>query len=34
MAKVALQMLEQAGIDVKEGVNQLVRAASAKFTTY
>jgi ferritin-like protein len=34
MAKVALQMVEQAGIDVKELVDKLVRAASAEFTTY
>ncbi|GAB4238411.1 MAG: hypothetical protein Kow00121_65310 [Elainellaceae cyanobacterium] len=34
MAKVAQQMVEQAGIDVKELVDKLVRAASAEFTTY
>lgn len=34
MAKVALQMVEQAGIDVKELLDKLVRAASAEFTTY
>lgn len=34
MAKIALQMVEQAGIDVKELVDKLVRAASAEFTTY
>lgn len=34
MAKIALQMVEQAGINVKELVDKLVRAASAEFTTY
>jgi ferritin-like protein len=34
MAKVAQQMVEQAGIDVKELLDKLVRAASAEFTTY
>lgn len=34
MAKVAQQMVEQAGINVKELVDKLVRAASAEFTTY
>ncbi len=34
MAKVALQMVEQAGIDVKQLVDKLVRAAAAEFTTY
>ncbi len=34
MGKVALQMVEQAGIDVKELLDKLVRAASAEFTTY
>ncbi|MBV8887450.1 MAG: DNA protection protein DPS [Chroococcidiopsidaceae cyanobacterium CP_BM_RX_35] len=34
MAKVALQMVEQAGINVKELIAKLVRAASAEFTTY
>lgn len=34
MAKVAVQMVEQAGINVKELVDKLVRAASAEFTTY
>lgn len=34
MAKVAQQMVEQAGIDIKELVDKLVRAASAEFTTY
>lgn len=31
---IALQMVEQAGIDVKELLDKLVRAASAEFTTY
>ncbi|MFQ4141076.1 Dps family protein [Chlorogloeopsis sp. ULAP02] len=34
MAKVAQQMVEQSGIDVKELVEKLVRAAAAEFTTY
>jgi len=34
MAKVAQQMVEQAGINVKELLDKLVRAASAEFTTY
>ncbi len=34
MAKIALQMVEQAGLDVKELLDKLVRAASAEFTTY
>lgn len=34
MAKIALQMVEQAGIDVNELLDKLVRAASAEFTTY
>lgn len=34
MAKVALQMVEQAGINVNELLDKLVRAASAEFTTY
>ncbi|MCX7593939.1 MAG: ferritin-like domain-containing protein [Fischerella sp.] len=34
MAKVAMQMVEQSGIDVKELVDKLVRAAAAEFTTY
>lgn len=34
MAKVALQMVEQTGINVSELVDKLVRAASAEFTTY
>lgn len=34
MAKVAQQMVEQSGINVKELVDKLVRAASAEFTTY
>lgn len=34
MGKVAWQMVEQAGIDVKELLDKLVRAASAEFTTY
>lgn len=34
MAKIALQMVEQAGINVNELLDKLVRAASAEFTTY
>lgn len=34
MAKVAIQMVEQAGINVHELLDKLVRAASAEFTTY
>jgi len=34
MAKVARQLVEQAGIDVKALLDKLVRAASAEFTTY
>jgi len=34
MAKVAVQMVEQTGINVKELLDKLVRAASAEFTTY
>jgi len=34
MAKVARQMVEQVGIDVKELLDKLIRAASAEFTTY
>ncbi len=34
MAKVAQQMVEQAGISVNELLDKLVRAASAEFTTY
>lgn len=34
MAKVAQQMVEQAGINVNELLDKLVRAASAEFTTY
>lgn len=34
MARVAQQMVEQAGINVGELVDKLVRAASAEFTTY
>ncbi len=34
MAKVALQMVEQSGVDVKTLVDKLVRAAAAEFTTY
>jgi ferritin-like protein len=34
MAKVAQQMVEQSGVDVKALVDKLVRAASAEFTTY
>lgn len=34
MGKVALQMVEQAGINVNELLDKLVRAASAEFTTY
>lgn len=34
MAKVAQQMVEQVGINVKELLDKLVRAASAEFTTY
>jgi ferritin-like protein len=34
MGKVAIQVVEQAGIDVKTLVDKLVRAASAEFTTY
>jgi ferritin-like protein len=34
MPKVALQMVEQAGINVNELLDKLVRAASAEFTTY
>jgi ferritin-like protein len=34
MGKVAIQVVEQAGVDVKTLVDKLVRAASAEFTTY
>lgn len=34
MAKVARQMVEQVGINVKELLEKLIRAASAEFTTY
>lgn len=34
MAKVAQQMVEQAGVNVNELLDKLVRAASAEFTTY
>lgn len=34
MPKVALQMVEQAGVNVNELLDKLVRAASAEFTTY
>jgi ferritin-like protein len=34
MGKVAIQVVEQAGIDVKQLVDKLVRAAGAEFTTY
>lgn len=34
MAKVAQQMVEQAGVDVKTLIDKLVRAAAAEFTTY
>jgi len=34
MAKVAIAVVEQAGVDVKALVDKLVRAAGAEFTTY
>ncbi len=34
MAKVARQMVEEAGVDVEELVNKLVAAAGAEFTTF
>jgi ferritin-like protein len=34
MASVAVQVVEQAGVDVKQLLDKLVRAASAEFTTY
>jgi ferritin-like protein len=34
MGKVAIQVVEQAGVDVKALVDKLVRAAGAEFTTY
>jgi ferritin-like protein len=34
MASVAQQMVEQSGVNIKDLVDKLVRAASAEFTTY
>lgn len=34
MGKVAIQVVEQAGLDVKTLVDKLLRAAGAEFTTY